>query len=247
MHRETGLDRGLKIEYHVHPLIRIVCFLVFAGWLAFGDVPRVLCAFALLTVGYAWLNSVPVKLAGRMLSRLRWFFLSLLVIYGWFTPGRPLWPGTSGLAAMAPSIEGLLAGAERIAALAAIVLGVNLLLRSTSREQLLSAIYGLARPLAVFGGVRERLAVRMMLVIEALDGTRELVIGRLAARNRSVTGLRAAGELTSDLLIEIMQRAEADAGEVRVIADCPAPAAQWGYPLLLWLGFYLAGWLGAVS
>lgn len=231
----------------MHPLIRIVCFLVFTACLAFGDAWQVLCAFVLLVVGYGLIR-VPLDSAARMLGRLRWFFLSLLIVYGWFTPGRALWfEASSGMARFAPTIEGLEAGSERIAALVAIMLSAHLLLRTLSREQLLAAIYGLARPLALFGQVRERMAVRMLLVIELLESTRALVVGRLAANQGGViAGLRAAGDVTSDLLIAVMQRAEGGAGDIRIIVSERIPLIQWSYPVILWLVFFAAGRLGQI-
>jgi energy-coupling factor transport system permease protein len=227
----------------VHPLIRVLCFIVFAAWLALGGPSELACGFALLVAGYAAQRPVPLLPALRMLRRLRWFFLSLLVLYGWFTPDPAPWPNrTSALAALMPSPAGLAAGGERIAVLVAIVAGVNLLLRTTSREQMLAAIYGLALPLAPFG-LRERLAVRMMLVIETLEGTRDLVTSRLAERG-GLSGLRAAGALASELVIEVVRRAETGAGGVRLIAHRPAPPVQWLYPVILWLGFFVASRIG---
>jgi hypothetical protein len=228
----------------MHPLIRVVCFLIFAGWLALGDLSRLLCAFLLLILGYIWLGS-PLRPARTMLYRLRWFFVSLLVLYGWFTPGEALWfAAGSAVAAVVPSIEGLIAGLGRIAALTAIVLGVNLLLRSTTREQLLTAVYGLARPLSPFGKLRERLAIRMALVIEVLESVRALVATRLATSG-GLRSVRAAGELTSQVVIDVIERADSDTKEVRTVTDDPVPLLQWVYPMGLWAIFYAAGWVNS--
>lgn len=227
----------------MHPLIRVTCFLVFAAWLALGGPGRLWCGAALMVLAYALMPAASLRPALAMSYRLRWFFLSLLIVYGWFTPGSPLWadPG-SRLAALLPSPEGLGAGLARALALVLIVFAVNLLLRSSSRDELLAAVYGLARPLAACGLSRERLALRMVLVMEALDGTRALVKGRLAERPRGVPGLRAIGRFVSELLREVIARAEQRPGEgISLMLGGPPPALQWSYPVLLGLLLFAAG------
>lgn len=155
----------------MHPLIRVVCFLVFSASLAFGNGMDLLCGGLLLAAAYLSTSPRLLLPAVRMVSRLRWFLLSILIVYGWFTPGQPLLGAESArFAELWPSREGMEAGLLRAALLMAIVAGANLLLRTTSREQLLLAVYSMARPLALCGVSRERLAVRMVLVIEAVRG-----------------------------------------------------------------------------
>ena len=184
--------------------------------------------------------------AVRMLTRLRWFLLSLLIVYGWFTPGAPLF-GAEGarFAAVWPSREGLLEGLLRAALLAAIVAGANLLLRTTAREQLLLAVYGLARPLALFGVSRERVAVRMVLVIDALDPVRRIVTERMAAAPGGRPDLRSAGRFASAVMQHVVREAEGVAcGSVQLSGAGVPPPVQWSYPVLLWALFYAAARIG---
>lgn len=226
----------------VHPLIRVICFLVFSGWLALGGPGHLWCGAALIVLAYAVLPAASPRSALAMGFRLRWFFLSLVIVYGWFTPGTPLWPFGALPAAAIPTVEGLLAGLGRVLALLLIVFAVNLLLRASSREELLTAVYSLARPLAALGLSRERLALRVMLVMEALDDTRELVTRELSARPRGKTGPRGIGRVTSALLERVIARAESrPAQEVHLSVAAAPPVLQWCYPVLLGLGLYLAG------
>ena len=55
------------IRFTLHPRIRLVSFLIFAAFVA---------------VVKPW----------PLLKRMRWLFLSLLILYLWFTPGQPLLP-----------------------------------------------------------------------------------------------------------------------------------------------------------
>ncbi|MCC6301535.1 MAG: hypothetical protein IT489_01880 [Gammaproteobacteria bacterium] len=230
----------------MHPLIRVVCFLVFSACLAFGRGADLLCGALLLAAAYLMTSPRLLLSAARMVSRMRWFLLSLLIVYGWFTPGPPLF-GDEGarFAALWPSREGLEEGVLRAALLAAIVAGANLLLRTTSREQMLLAVYGLARPLALFGVSRERVAVRMVLVIEALDPVRRIVTERMAAAPGGRPDLRSAGRFASGLMQHVVRESETVAcGSVQLSGAGAPPPAQWVYPVLLWGLFYAVARMG---
>jgi energy-coupling factor transport system permease protein len=223
----------------VHPLIRIVCFLVLSACLAFGGAAELACGGALIAGAYLATSPRLFVPALTMIYRMRWFLLSLFIVYGWFTPGQPLVGGEGArFAELWPSREGALAGLLRAALLMAIVAGANLLLRTTSREELLVAVYGLARPLGWCGIPRERIAVRMVLVIEALDPVRRIVTERLAAVEGGLPDLRTAGRFASGVMRTVVQQAEAASGGTVQLSAAGAPAPQqWVYPVLLALLF----------
>jgi energy-coupling factor transport system permease protein len=221
----------------VHPLIRVICFLVFSTWLALGGPNRLWCAAALILIAYAVVPAASLRAALTMSRRLRWFFLSLLIIYGWFTPGMPLWDAIG-----TPSVEGLSAGFARVLALVLIVFAVNLLLRSSSREELLTAIYSLAYPLTLFGLSHERLALRVILVMEALDQTRERVTQALSTRPQGKISPRGIGLFMSTLLSSVIAHAETrPRQEFHLSFEASPPVLQWCYPVLLSLTLYAAG------
>lgn len=225
----------------MHPLIRIACFLVFSACLAFGGASELACGVALLAGAYLASSPRLFPPALTMIYRMRWFLLSLFIVYGWFTPGQPLIGSeVERYAYLWPTREGALAGLLRAALLIAIVAGANLLLRTTSRDELLVAVYGLARPLGWCGISRERIAVRMVLVIEALDPVRRIVMERLAAVEGSLPDLRTAGRFASMVMRSVVQQAEASPGGTVHLSDAGAPPPlQWVYPLLL-AGLFLA-------
>ncbi|MBK8162623.1 MAG: hypothetical protein IPK65_05600 [Gammaproteobacteria bacterium] len=230
----------------MHPLIRVVCFLVFSASLAFGNGMDLLCGGLLLAAAYLSTSPRLLLPAVRMVSRLRWFLLSILIVYGWFTPGQPLLGAESArFADLWPSREGMEAGLLRAALLMAIVAGANLLLRTTSREQLLLAVYSMARPLALCGVSRERLAVRMVLVIEALDPVRRIVTEQMAAAPGGRPDLRTAGRFASGVMQNVVREAEAVAGGSVQLSGHDTPPAQWIYPALLAGLFYAVARLGA--
>lgn len=193
----------------LHPVIRLLCFVVFAGFLT-REGPA---GLTLATLAYIALliwripRGQPSGLAAsqRMLRRMRWLFLSILIVYFWFTPGTPLWAGHAE--AWVPTVEGMMLGMERILALVLIVLAVNLLSASTPREHLLAALYWLARPLRAIGLAPERLALRMVLAMEAVAALQSVLLrarqsfsqgqGRITTR---IAG--AAGKLFEETLAQ---------------------------------------------
>ncbi len=230
----------------VHPLIRVSCFLVFAALLALNGSSRLWCAAVLIGGIYLFLPRTVLHSALMMSRRMRWLFLSLLIVYGWFTPGTPVWPGvgTPWLETLLPTVEGLQAGLARAFALVLIVFAVRLLLYTCTREELMTAVYGLSLPLAVFGLARERLALRMVLVMDAVEEARVLVAERLAQRAAGAPRLRTIGNFAAGLIGEIAERAgrRAEAPVELVLAGAP-PLWQWLYPAALAAGLSAAGWV----
>lgn len=218
----------------MHPLIRVLCFLVLSAAFAFGGAGGLWCGAILLLLAYAMRGRSHLGPAVRMAARLRWFYLSLAIVYGWFTPGTPLWAAPEALVPFLPTVEGLAAGAGRLLALVLIVFAVNLLLRTSSREELLAAIHGLARPLGAFGVSRDRLALRLVLVMESLDAARARVTGGLARRPRTMPGPRMAGAFVAGMMNEVIRDAERRHGETVVVPLGRRPSAiEWAWPLLL--------------
>lgn len=103
----------------------------------------------------------------RLVVRLRWFFLSILVLYTWFTPALPGEPLQGGISSLMP---GLIAGSERILALVIIVGYAGLLLLFSSRDEIIGGIYTLLTPMKWLGIEPERLAVRLGLVLGYVPG-----------------------------------------------------------------------------
>lgn len=242
----------------MHPVIKIIVFLIFAAAVAFGDMAARLLGGGLLLVLYFLGPAERLRIAFRMLKRMRWFFLSIAVVYLLFTPGRLLfsaWP-------RGPTWEGVAEGGGRVAALVFIVLAVNLLLRSTQRPDLISAILWCLSPLAWVGLPRERLAVRIALTLDAIDLVQAIyrhrpdddrladdvsndgagVVASRSAEPRHETpepnGLKARvwriAATAQRLVLAVIERAEAAPVQcIEVPSPSHPPVLQWLYPLAL--------------
>lgn len=229
----------------MHPAIKIVSFLVFGASVSFGG-DRALM-FGLLLVMCCYLLGPMARLffALRLLARMRWFFLSIALVYVFFSPGRLLFSTLP----WGPTREGLHEGSMRIAVLVLIVLAVNLLLRTTGRDGLTSAILWCLHPLSWLGLPHERLAVRIALTLDTVaevqgvyrqgprDEEEEPVRQPVAVR------LARIGEAARRLFVTVDQRAKsAPLHSVELSAESSPPLLQWLFPLALGAAFFALSW-----
>jgi energy-coupling factor transporter transmembrane protein EcfT len=102
----------------------------------------------------------------RLLRRTRWLLAVLLLTYAYALPGPALWPS---LGWASPGIEGLQQGALRAGRLVLMLVGLAVLLATTSRPRLIYGLYALARPLTWLGFDRRAFAVRLGLTLDYVE------------------------------------------------------------------------------
>lgn len=135
------------------------------GW---ADIVLVALASALIAPR---LPALSLSDLGRTVWRLRFFYLSLVVLYGWFSPGEPVLPA---LGALSPSVSGLVTAGRYIAVLMVITTAVQLLMAAFTREALVAALRWWLRPLRPLGLDPDRVALRLVLVADVLPRLRDL-------------------------------------------------------------------------
>lgn len=218
----------------IHPVVRIISFLIFSLFLALGDLSQIVAAAALLSMLYFQAGFTCLINAGVMLRRMRWFFLSIIVIYAWLTPGQPLWPMLSSIPWWMPTIDGVVMGGHRLLALVMMVLAVQWLLLVTSRAQLVSALYWLTLPLVITGFSRERFAVRVALVLGTLERVQDCVSERIKQAALKRGDLRGYAAVTAMLVSDVVRQGEQEGRQDIEIDVEGAPALwQWLWPLAL--------------
>jgi len=226
----------------LHPLVLMVSFLVFVAMLAFPAPSALFISSLLLILLYLRDGGAHVRPALVMLRRMRWFLLSILLIFCWLTPGTPViqWPGLND---WLPTEEGISNGLLRVVALVLVIASVNLLLRSLSRQELLTAIYFLARPLQLVGVKAETVALRMTLVFDAMGEVQQMVTQSIPEKDHVPRRLDRMGLLASGVLSAVIERAgQAPQEEIVVLVMLERPPLwQWCLPILLWGFFYISG------
>ncbi|OGT21974.1 MAG: hypothetical protein A2V90_06435 [Gammaproteobacteria bacterium RBG_16_57_12] len=216
----------------MHAVVRIVCFLILGVALSLGDALAHGLAAGLIALGYLMAGVGHLGNAGILLRRMRWLFLSLLIIYFWFTPGEYLLPSWGQ---WSPTVAGIELGLLRMLSLVLLVFAVVLLLQATPREALLGAVVWLLTPLRVIGIAPERIAVRMLLSMEKVVEVQRLYHEQ-AMVQAPVTGnrLTRAGSRLLDLFEQVLARADREMPQAITIPQQSAPAwGQWLYPLAL--------------
>lgn len=104
---------------------------------------------------------------GLLLRRSRWLLLTLLILFGWLTPGTPL-PGIPGA-----SQEGLLLAAENLGRLLVALSVVAMLLTALTPAELVAGLRSLLAPMRLLGISRDRIAVRLALTLEEVEASRQ--------------------------------------------------------------------------
>ena len=232
----SAIPRSVKNE-SMHAVIKIVCFLVFGAAMAAGINSLLVAGFILVILLYLFEMgrgiSAHLGTAMRMLKRLRWLFLSILIVYLFFTPGVLLWPGVL----WGPTHEGLYQGLSRIAVLVLIVAAVNVLIASTKQDDFLSAVSWCLWPLSLLGLSHERLALRISMTLAA--------VGLLSAAYRHKGRDDAVPESSSPKLMTIAKTAhrlfakviddaqQAPLREIMLPEQSRPPVLQWFIPVLL--------------
>ncbi len=193
-----------------------------------------LCAGLGLTGGVEW------RRAGRLMLRLKWFYLSLAVFYG-------LWPAQTG-----DAFQGLQEAGWRIVALMLVVVLVVWLTGRFSRSALVGALGALlGGPRQVLGGWGESFARRLFLALALFEDEKASVEQRRAG----LRGSRGARLLAvREWLVERLDQAlaggaelqpeawKADAGDAEGGVPWWGLAWLWAGVMLVWAAL-LGGWI----
>ncbi len=214
----------------MHPAIRILCFLITAGsgygLKLFGQGGMTLFLLAI----YLFINDLKLLPVLRMVYFMRWLFLSLLVLFGWFTPGVWLWPS---LAAWSPTTTGVSLGLVRLLFLLNLLLMVGVLVQLTRREQIVHGLLFWLTPLRLVGLPPQRIAVRIGLVLDSMETLRSAAREALQRKEAGPWQLRIS-TLVAELVTKVEARAQEAGAAMIELPDSTLPAwYQWLYPLLL--------------
>jgi len=144
-----------------HPATLLVAWAGFAFLLPLASL-QVLLALAIVALLAALL--LARRRAQSLLRRARWLLLSIGVLFAFATPGLavPGWPGRLGL-----TQDGLLLAGEHVARLLILLATLAVLHEHLRTGGLLTGLHVLLTPLA--RERRERIVVRLMLVIEFIE------------------------------------------------------------------------------
>ena len=227
--------------YAIHPLVRVVCFLALSLFLSLGDWVHIFLTLLLLTPFWLATSWLPLRDALPLLRRMRWFFFSILLIYWWLTPGEPLWRGAPG---RLPSVDGVTEGVHRVAVLVLLICALRLMLWQVPRDALVAAIYRLLWPLFLTGLSRERVAVRVVLILETVEHVQAIVHDAIADNRQRRSERLGLVDAAAAATAQVVARAElAPCHAVNINIGIQPPRWQWLIPAAIVLSMWAAGHL----
>lgn len=221
----------------MHPFIKILCLLAITILLISASPIRTLfiifiIIFLLLLAGIEYWQTV-----WAMCRRMKWFWLSLLILYGWFIPGTPLFLVESIPSGYIPSIEGLSAGGLRTIALLSIVCAVVLLMKSTSQDELIVSIMWIISPLRLFKIQTAQFAARLVLTLGAVTNTENGIKDTLSKKMGEASIFQSGIDSMTKLLLNIETQAIKNPDIEIMLPKLNAPALyQWLILIILIVG-----------
>lgn len=164
----------------------------------------------------------------RSLLRMKWFFLSILIVYLALDPvGNTLFVQ-------------LLQGIKRVFILVLIFLLVAWLIRNTQREQIISAIIMLLSPFRTIGLPTRIIALRVELVLANITNVQTYLAGVINTSEIRKNTLKETGRDLSGLYLKMVKLADqVPLEEVVINQQIPPSFKQWLLPVCLILMFYL--------
>lgn len=146
----------------MHPTARLVLYLFSAlavPGLSFFELASVSCVAFLLS----WTRYRAIR---RLIWRTRWLFLLVFLGDAFTYPGSAV---VEGMGMYAPTWEGIAIGTDHALRLLTILLLLDILVLSMTKELLLAGLHGLMRPLAPLGLSPDVAAVRLGLTLEIME------------------------------------------------------------------------------
>jgi len=223
----------------MHPAIRILCFLILIVFLARTDLhvlPVYLVAFAIVAAKNILFI---IKSVGPFLVRLRWFWLSIMLLYAVMVPGDPVIKITADLGL---TRAGLLEGFERCVSLLLVLLYFSLFNAYTDKSAWTAGIFWLLKPLRIFGVHIEKLSLRLAMTMQAVN---DLQQERKKIRNgiSVLSDWKQIPDRIATVFTHVLSRAEQQESREYIFEHEPVRLYQWIFPVslcgLLWLVNFL--------
>jgi energy-coupling factor transporter transmembrane protein EcfT len=147
----------------MHPFVKILLFIFTLFIMSYVNnaylwaMCIVLCVHAFLSARISFL---------RLIKRMKWLFLSILIVYGLTTPGEYI---QHIPVQISPTVEGVVLGGGQIARLLIALATLNILFSTSSKEQLLNGLHLLLLPLNLLGLNVNRFTARLFLTLDYVE------------------------------------------------------------------------------
>ena len=211
------------------PVIRVICLIVLTGALSRNHLDVFLfCTFIVVSL-HIVTRHLFITSHLKLINRMRWFFLALMIMYFWFTPGTPALN-----MAWSPTVEGLEQGGLRAGSLILVIIAINLMIQTTPKEQILGALYWILAPFKLAGLPRDKFMLRMTLTLETLSELQPVIEQRKEQAGTTLQGrFKNIINSTSDIFNTIIHKAENEPERsVTIPLTASPPVVQWLFPFM---------------
>ena len=149
--------------FKINVITQLLVFLILAIFINFMNLKALVVVMIMLLL-ILLINRIGSFIYAVM--RFKWFFLVLLFIFVFNTPGEHLraWSLSFG-----PTYEGISAGVTQILRIMIMLASLSLILACNTRQQLISGFYFLLLPLKYLGLKVERFAARLWLTLHYVE------------------------------------------------------------------------------
>ncbi len=157
-----------KFSLAMNTITQLSCFLIFTILMNQLSLLRVLVISALLMIALIYVKAQHFL---RMLTRMKWFFLAMLLIFVFNTPGQHIqgWDYV-----LSPTYEGLASGLLQVFRMLALLAALSLIMALNTKQQLISGFYFMLLPLQRFGLKIERFAARLWLTLDYVESSQHV-------------------------------------------------------------------------
>jgi len=147
----------------MHPFVKILYFILTLSLMSFLSNLQLHLLFIVVCVVAM---SLQLRSFVRVVMRMRWLFISILIIYGYGTPGEfiPHFPLD-----FAPTFDGLQLGLLHIEKITIALATLHILFLTGSKQDLILGLYMLLSPLKYVGLNIKKFAVRLFLTLEYVE------------------------------------------------------------------------------
>lgn len=147
----------------INTTTQLLLLLMFTLSLNFWSLKTLSLIFFALLISHLYLKNMHYY---RLMKRLKWFYAVMFILFVFNTPGQhlPNWPAWAE-----PTYEGIEAGIKQFIRVATILGVLSLVLINNNKQQLISGLYFLIRPMSFFGFDVKRFSARLWLTLHYVE------------------------------------------------------------------------------
>ena len=213
----------------MHPVIRITTFLIIAVLLARAHPMQMGWVLCVIGLTFVFESGKGLSAAVKLLWRVRWLLLSILMIYVWMPVGT--------------FSESLWLAFHRIALLATMLFALQALVLNMQRDDIVIGLYVVLLPLGFIGFSREQLVMRLILTMDSVKQLPTVLELPVATNSKTNSRLKRITERLISAITRILSYSEDVSHDAICIeTDNTVPLWQWLVPVLILFIFFTLSW-----